>query len=282
MESQATTSFCKLSQNYRIMKLLFSEASQDYKNYIFPYVIWGIPEAHDSIANMFSHGFLPSGAALEKFYLCRNLRVDLKTFKLSSENRRIIRKCENISYQLIRRDQWDYTEEKRAFFKRYADSKFGKDTMSFERLDNLFNGKLVTDLLVFQDQETGSEVGTVALFTQPSRMSFFYFSFYDLEYVKKNLGMYMMTRAVQLFQKLEYNYIYLGTVYSKESLYKTNFSSTEFFNGLEWSWDMKQLKFLIDRSSKQSDKHLLESENFINLYYPDGYGAIAEKSHYQV
>lgn len=263
------------------MKLLFSEASQDYQNYIFPYVIWGLPEKDDSIADIFAKGFLPSGSSLEKFYLCRNARVDLQSFKLSSENRRILRKCENISYRLVDRDSWNYTEKRRQFFKNYTDVKFGKKTMSFERLDNIFEGNIATDLLVFEDREKESEVGTVVLLTVRDKMSFFYFSFYDLDYSKQSLGMYMMTRAVQLFKDMNHDYIYLGTVYSRESLYKTNFSSIEFFNGIEWTRDMKQLKSLIDRSTGHHDHHLLESEEFLKAYYPGGYTDLSDKSHFQ-
>ncbi|MFQ5771835.1 MAG: arginine-tRNA-protein transferase, partial [bacterium] len=89
------------------MKLLFSEYKSDYSNYIFPYAIWAIPEAHETPAMIFARGFLPSTRELSRFYLCRQVRVQLKRFNRSSENRRIFRKCEDIQFRLIARTQFD-------------------------------------------------------------------------------------------------------------------------------------------------------------------------------
>ena len=57
------------------MKLLFSEAKADYGNYIFPYAIWAFPEAGETAADLFQCGFLPSSRELDRFYLCRQVRV---------------------------------------------------------------------------------------------------------------------------------------------------------------------------------------------------------------
>ena len=74
------------------MKLLFSEARADYANYIFPYAIWAFPEAGETPGDLFNQGCLPSSRNLDRFYLCRQVRVNLAKFKPSSENRRILRK----------------------------------------------------------------------------------------------------------------------------------------------------------------------------------------------
>ncbi|MFQ6116120.1 MAG: arginine-tRNA-protein transferase, partial [bacterium] len=85
------------------MKLVFSEYKSDYANYIFPYAIWAIPEPHETPAMIFDQGFLPSSLELDHFYMCRHVRVNLKNFSRTSENRRIIRKCEGIQYELVPR-----------------------------------------------------------------------------------------------------------------------------------------------------------------------------------
>ena len=140
------------------MKLLFSEHLSDYGHYIYPYVIWGFPEPGETPAQMFDAGFLPSSRQLDRFYLCRHLRVDLKKFEPSSENRRVLRKGEGVTCALVPRAQFDFTPARRAFFKNYADTKFGVDTMSFERLDSLFASPVITHLLIFTDGASGAEV----------------------------------------------------------------------------------------------------------------------------
>src|SRR5688572_8741396 len=235
-------------QTIHPMKLLFSEAKADYDHYIFPYAIWAFPEAGETPGDLFNQGFLPSSRNLDRFYLCRQVRVNLAQFKPSSENRRILRKFNwspsppstpltggqsmgeaggreggknspknsrieplnvttplpslsspsegeervaagrersgppsahgeghktpALDVKLVPRAQFDYTPERRQFFKTYADIKFGKEVMSFERLDALFAAPIISHLLVFTDAESGTEVGTATLYVESGEMAF--------------------------------------------------------------------------------------------------------------
>jgi hypothetical protein len=121
------------------MKLLFSEAKADYVHYVFPYAIWAFPERGETPADLFQQGFLPSSRNLDRFYLCRQVRVILRGYQTSSENRRILRKGQGITAQLIPRAEFDYTPERREFYK--PATLPGKDVMSYERLDLLLEAK---------------------------------------------------------------------------------------------------------------------------------------------
>ncbi|HZL78291.1 MAG TPA: hypothetical protein VFC17_05510, partial [Candidatus Limnocylindrales bacterium] len=59
------------------MKLLFSEQNSDYEHYQFPYAIWAVPEPGETPSDIFNAGFLPSSRNLDRFYLCRQVRVNL-------------------------------------------------------------------------------------------------------------------------------------------------------------------------------------------------------------
>src|SRR5436190_23745662 len=120
---------CAFAQNLQIVKLLFSETRADYPNYIFPYAIWAFPEPGESTSELFDHGFLTSSRDLDRFYACRHVRIDLTKFQPSSENRRILRKGEGIVAELVARNEFEYSEKRREFYKTYADIKFGKDVM---------------------------------------------------------------------------------------------------------------------------------------------------------
>jgi len=201
------------------MKLLFSEAKADYGHYIFPYAVWAFPEPGETPADLLNHGFLPSSRNLDRFYLCRHVRVNLGGFKPSSENRRILRKGEGIAVTLVPRAEFDYDPARRQFFKNYADIKFGKDVMTYERLDSLFGSKITSHVLVFTDSGTGAEVGVVTLYLEPSALAFYYYAFYDLNYYTRNLGMFMMTWAVEFFQARGFDHLYLGSCYAPKALY---------------------------------------------------------------
>ena len=149
------------------MKLAFSESQPDYGHYIFPYAVWAFPEPGETPADFFSRGFLPSSRELDRFYLCRQVRINLQQYGPSSENRRILRKGKGISVRLLKRADFDYTAQRREFYKTYTDIKFGKDTMSYERLDSLFTGRMTSHLLLFTDAASGAEVGTATLYLEP-------------------------------------------------------------------------------------------------------------------
>ncbi|HLP25792.1 MAG TPA: hypothetical protein VK477_08950, partial [Acidobacteriota bacterium] len=143
------------------MKLLFSEARPNHADYVYPYAIWALPEAHETPADLFEAGFLPSNHQLERFYLCRQVRVDLKKFAPSSENRRVLRKGEGITATLLPRAEFEFTEARRNFCLRYTQVKI--PGMTPERLASLFSNAVTTHVLVFRETASGRELGYVTL-----------------------------------------------------------------------------------------------------------------------
>lgn len=69
----------------------------------------------------------------------------------------------------------------------------------------------------------------------------------------------MMLQAVIYAQEKGKEFIYLGSIYTKGSLYKTEFRGFEFFNGMGWSFDKSELKHLIDY---EGDDYLLRDESY--------------------
>ncbi len=262
------------------MKLVFSETKADYGHYIFPYAIWAFPDSGETPSDLFSRGFLPSSRELDRFYLCRQVRVNLRKYRPSSENRRVIRKGAGLTVKLVPRAEFDYTPQRRQFYKTYADIKFGKNAMPYERLDSLFAGKLTSDLLVIAENQSGAEVGTATLFLEPRAMAYYYYAFYDLNYYSRNLGMFMMTSAVTLFAERGFDFLYLGSCYSQNALYKTQFSGAEFFNGVRWSADLEELKFLIKR--ERHDQHLLECEDYRQQFYDGKMDSVSAASAFRL
>src|SRR4029077_9995471 len=117
-----------------------------------------------------------------------------------------------------------YSAARREFYKTYADIKFGKDTMTYERLDSLFSGKISPHMLVFGDADCQEDIGAVTLYLEPGHMAYYYYAFYDLKYYSRNLGMFMMTSAVGFFREHGLGHLYLGSCYSRNALYKTQFA----------------------------------------------------------
>jgi len=263
------------------MKLLFSEAKPDYGHYIFPYAIWAFPEPGETPADLFHAGFLPSSRQLDRFYLCRQIRVQLKKFEPSSENRRILRKGEAIEVKLVPRAEFEFTPARREFCKHYTDAKFGANGMSYERLDSLFNAPVTSHVLVFTDSATGAEAGLATLYVEGDRMAFYYYAFYDLAHPNRSLGLFMMTTAIKLFTERGSQQLYLGTCYSESALYKTQFPGCEFFNGVRWSENLAELKFILKRSQGELSQHLLEDAEYRETFAPTELSGQAAQSPFQ-
>jgi arginyl-tRNA--protein-N-Asp/Glu arginylyltransferase len=263
------------------MKLLFSEARPDYAHYIFPYAIWAFPEAGETPADLFHAGFLPSSRNLDRFYLCRQLRVRLAEFTPSSENRRVLRKGEGLTATLIPRAEFELTPVRRQFYQAYAAAKFGAAGMSEDRLISLFNSPITSHVLVCTNA-TGAEVGAVTLYLEPDALAYYYYAFYDLNYPVRNLGMFMMTTATELFAARGFRHLHLGSCYSQNALYKTQFAGVEFFNGFRWSGNLAELKFVLARGQGEMQEHLLESEAYRAAFCVNDLAGLANSGSFRV
>jgi arginyl-tRNA--protein-N-Asp/Glu arginylyltransferase len=251
------------------MKLLFSEAKSDYGNYIFPYAVWAFPESGETPSQILARGFLPSSYALDRFYMCRHIRVALPEFTPSSENRRILRKGEGIESRIVPRAEFEFTEKRRAFCKAYADEKFKPAGMSLERLDALMNSKSLRMCSSSRTERRRRKLGLSCLYVEEKTAAFYYYAFYDLAYYARNLGMFMMTAAVATLAAAGLKHIYLGTCYSDNALYKFQFAGAEFFNGFAWSAMPKSFVTWWNASNRQSPstcwRHWRIAKNFGRL-----------------
>jgi len=94
--------------------------------------------------------------------------------------------------------------------------------------------------------------------------------------------MFMMTSAVAFFAERGLKHLYLGTCYSRNALYKTQFAGSQFFTGFRWSEDMEELKFVIDRGKKDLGQHLLETESYRAEFYDGDLAKITNASEFRV
>jgi len=166
---------------------------------------------------------VPAGLTqLDRFYLCRNVRVNLQPCRLTSENRRVLRKGGGITAELVRRAEFDYTAARRQAWKAFADERFGRDVMTLERLDRLMSGPVISHVLRFVDEATGQSRVVLMFAQEPNwRITITRSTIWR---IPPELGMFMMTRAVELFAQRGVAFLHLGTCYSMRALYKTQFA----------------------------------------------------------
>jgi len=154
--------------------------------------------------------------------------------------------------------------------------------MTYQRLESLFNSKIINHLLLFSDINEAKDVGIATLYLEKKKLVYYYYAFYDLNYYKQNLGMFMMTSAVDFFAQSQFDNIYLGTCYSRNALYKTQFSGFQFFNGFQWSENLKELKYLIKRDNSIVDKHLVETDEYKEKFFEGNLANLVQGSCFSV
>ncbi|WP_422529338.1 hypothetical protein [Serratia fonticola] len=248
------------------MKLIFSEYNSDYDNYQFSYCIWALPEKGESIASIFASGYLPSSSNPIRYYLSRSLRISCNDFNLSSENRRILNKNEQISIKLIKKEELPVNEKLISMCLHSATERFGIDVMSRIRLLNLLSSTHTSHFLTYHMQD--ELVGIVTCFSDGCNVLHYNFSFFQskTKVSLNNMAIFMMTKAVYFLKQNKFNHIYLGTIYSRKAKYKLQFSGLEFFNGRKWCKELEELKFLIKRDEDSHKHHLLEDPEYVNTF----------------
>lgn len=263
------------------MKLFFGEFPANYEKYHFPYQVWLLKEEGDLLDGIYNNGFLPMRNKPNLYYLSRSLRVDLNKFELSSENRRILGKTEGILASLIPLSEFDYNFEVQKFCKDYSDKKLG-GVFSTQDIKSIFLDQVYNHVLVFKDTSSNQKVVGYAVCFIEGKFCQYAYAFYDLDYIKENLGARMMLEALLLGKKNEQDYVYLGTCYEEHALYKTEFKGIEFFNGFQWSDNLSELKELINTGRVSDDKergeqYLLRNKDYLEKYYQGDLETILSK-----
>lgn len=259
------------------MKLLFSEAGSDYSNYQFRYAVWAVPEIGERPAQFYERGFLRSPGEPPRYYLCRSVRVDLAKFRASSENRRILRKGAELTLNIYPRDEYIPSAAVKEMCLRCASERFGDGVIGEARFAKLLASGQTTHVLEYKLGDR--VVGLVTALFDAQEMAHYHFAFYDLDAGVSSMGMFMMTRAIVELAERKFRYVYLGTCYSRNALYKTQFEGVEFYTGVRWSADLEELKYLLERGGV--GEHLLESAEYLERFAggridgPEGSGGIS-------
>lgn len=236
------------------IRYLFEEAGgADYDNYIFPYKVYAEVDQEISYwrwigvaEQLYAKGFLMSRLKQERFYLSRSTRIDLSLFELSSENRRILKKCDDIEINMVEAHQFEYRPEIGKMAIDFYKTRFGDKKISAQGWKRIFTQLAFNDILIFTDRSNQRIVGYCPSVDAGNLLHYAY-PFYDLSYLDHNIGIGMILKTL-LHLKSHSNYhkyLYLGTCYTESALYKTQFKGFEWFDGNSWSNDTESLKKLV-------------------------------------
>ncbi len=201
-----------------------------------------------ALSNLYAEGWLFSRAGKGAMYQTRSLRINLAQFELSSENRRILRKTENLALDLCPLPYAEYHWSIGKLGKDFYTSKFGEGTFSANKIKELFTDPAKNNfnrLLVYR--LGGKPVGYCVALETDTLLHYSY-PFYDLAIDLPNLGLGMMLQTILEAQKRGKQYVYLGSATRPSDTYKLQFGGLEWFNGTKWNTDQEELKKILSLS----------------------------------
>jgi arginyl-tRNA--protein-N-Asp/Glu arginylyltransferase len=207
----------------------------------------------------YSEGFVFTRIKNGQMERVRSLRINLKKFELSSENRRILRKF-NHEVKVNKIPFQNYSWEIHKLGKDFYDTKFGKDTFSANKIKELFTTQNnFNAVLTFKSNENidgyciifdSSQSHQMKIEDSRLKITHYAYPFYNLDLINTSFGIFMMTRAIKHFADEKFDYIYLGSVHETASLYKLQFKGLEWFDEETntWNENFEQLKLRVLRS----------------------------------
>jgi hypothetical protein len=230
------------------MKIIYSEFPPDYNNYNFPYQVLCQKESSDQLENIYGQGFLPFRNNQDIFYLSRSSRSIVDKYELSSENKRIINKTENFSFEIISNKDFEYSPKIQKTCKEWSKSKGWK--ISTVSIKKLFTGSYFNLALTAKLDST--HAGYSVIHQEASFLHWAYV-FIDPEFDKSGLAIRMGLEVIKYAKETGAKYVYLGTCYGNNN-YKRNYPGFEYFEGPGWSSNMEKLKLLNERTQGYSFK----------------------------
>lgn len=177
----------------------------------------------------------------------RSLRIDLSKFKLSSENRRILKKNEPLllKSEVIPYINYNWTIGKMG--KDFYTTKFGDGTFSANKIKDLLTDSHKSNfnrLLVYSVEN--NFVGyTICLET--NELIHYCYPFYSLQTSSPNAGLGMMLKAIVYAEGQGKKYVYIGSAQRPSDTYKLQFEGLEWFDGKEWTSDLEELKSILKK-----------------------------------
>lgn len=208
-----------------------------------------------NINALYSQGYVFTRIGKGVMQETRSVRVDLSKFELSSENRRILRKTEDVRLKTenLPYEKYDWTIGKMA--KDFYSEKFGDGTFSANKVKELltdteksnFNVLLTYSMNNGTIEQWNNQIG-YAICHETNELLHYCYPFYELSLITdhlspiKDLGLGMMLRAIIWAKENGKKYAYLGSAQRPSDTYKMQFKGVEWWDGDDWKSDEEELK----------------------------------------
>ena len=209
-----------------------------------------------NISDMYDRGYVFTRIGKGIMHQTRSVRIDLSKFELSSENRRVLKKMDGISPSEHQLPLENYSWKLGKTAKDFYDMKFGPGIMSAAKIkemltdaekSNFNNLFMYTKAADHPSQDIS--LGFVICY-ENAKIIHYSYPFYHIDMSPKDMGLGMMTLAIQKAKDAGKKYIYLGSLQRPGDTYKLQFAGLEWFDGGpngtdKWSSDTDKAKDIL-------------------------------------
>lgn len=159
-----------------------------------------------SIKDCYLQGLLPQRNKKGLFYKQTSCRSNLKAFKLSSENRRILKKTNNFSFTSLPLLDFNYTHQFQSKISSWTKSLNWKFPTS--SIKTIFQNHIFNTLYIWKDNNNNQVAYSICLFK--NTFSHIAYVFYHPQYQKSNLPIRLTLQTVIDSHQQGLTYCYLG------------------------------------------------------------------------
>lgn len=230
--------------------------------------------SEENISKLYDEGFVFTRLGKGMMTQTRSVRIDLKKFEPTSENRRVLKKTDGLEMKIVRLPHPDYDWRIHKMGFDFYTRKFGKDAFSANKIKELLTSENSNFNLLLEYRLSGGVIPSVArnplksaerrdpsaslrsaqddkttvgyaiCFANKTYLHYAY-PFYDLDAGIPNLGISMMTKAIIWAKETGKKFVCLGSAQNKAAVYKLQFSGVEWFDGKNWQTDLAELKKIL-------------------------------------
>jgi len=202
--------------------------------------------SHKNIESLHNKGYLFTRIGLGVMNKTRSFRIDLDDFEMSSENRRIERKSDDLILETATIPYKEYSWQIAKLGKDFYEKKFGDKTFSANKIKELLTSEKTNFnfLLIYKDKETKKPLAYV-ICKETENIIHYSYPFYIQDEKRSSRGLGMMILAIQYAKNNGKKYIYLGSLQRPTDTYKLQFQGGEWFDGQKWQRDINPLKEIL-------------------------------------
>ncbi len=185
---------------------------------------------NNSIEDNYQQGFLPQRNKTHLWYSDTSSRSNLSNFELSSENRRIINKTQEFSFELIALKDFSFTSETQKQIHCWI-KQLGWE-FPISSVKTIFTQHLFNYLYVWKNSSGKTIAYSLCYFSDT--ISHIAYVFYDPSLSHGNLPIRLVLQTVIDSHNQGLEYCYLGRFSQDTGFYKRNMPGFEYFQNNNW------------------------------------------------